>query len=126
VGTKRQVRQANEGRIAEGFRLARWLTHPFVVFIGATLGIMVTASWLWEEYGQSFPDHIRYALSPEKIQHSPVNEWVPQPPANLLVDQLTSRGLNLLSKDLVEVTAEPNALRRHRSTNREVGSRPEN
>ena len=106
MGAKKQVRQASEGRIAEGFRLARWLTHPFVVFVATTMGIMVTASWLWEEYGESFPDHSRYTLSPEKIVLPPTNEWVPGQPAVHLADQLNSQGLNLLSKDLVEATAE--------------------
>lgn len=106
VSAKKPVRQTSDGRVAFGLRLARWLTHPFVVFVAATLGIMVTAAWLWEEYGQSFPEHARYAISPEKITLPPVNEWVPGQPAVHLTDQLNSRGLNLLSKDLVEVTAE--------------------
>jgi len=106
VVAKKQTRQASEGRVAEGFRLARWLTHPFVVFVGATLGIMVTASWLWEEYGESFPDHARYALSPEKIELPPANEWVPGQPEVHLAEQLNAQGLNLLSKDLVEIAAE--------------------
>lgn len=106
VSGKKSNRQVNEGRAAEGFRLIRWLTHPFVVFVAATLLVMVAASWLWEKYGPSFPDTARYTLSPEKIQLSPTNEWVPGQPALQLVDRLQSNGLTLLSKDLVEVTAE--------------------
>lgn len=106
VSGKKQQRPSGEGRPTERFQLARWVTHPFVVFVIATLSLMVTASSLWEKYGTSFPDSARYALSPEKILLPPANAWVPGQPAAQLVDRLQAKGLTLLSKDLVETTAE--------------------
>lgn len=103
--TRKPVRQTNSAGLGQGRWMIRLILHPLVAMLASGVGLTLAAIGLWNHFSPQFLNPADYVLSLEKIDLTPPNRWVPEPPGQRLVSQLASEKLTLLSRNLVEVAA---------------------